>query len=79
MAAGSLLGAQLLKLTGRDYYRTQVLKFLDIVTEYWPKELASLGGLDQATRRNAVLQRQAESWIKSPPAHPVRAPARRRA
>jgi len=49
----------------------QVLKFLDIVTEYWPKELASLGGLDQATRRNAVLRRQAESWIKSPPAHPV--------
>src|SRR6202167_4691888 len=49
----------------------QVLKFLDIVTEYWPKELASLGGLDPAARRNAVLQRQAESWTKAPPAHPV--------
>ncbi|HEV7939139.1 MAG TPA: glycoside hydrolase family 76 protein [Solirubrobacteraceae bacterium] len=29
LAAGSLLGAQLLKLTGKQYYRTEVLKFLD--------------------------------------------------
>jgi hypothetical protein len=29
LAAGALLGAQLLKLTGRRYYRTEVLKFLD--------------------------------------------------
>ncbi len=49
----------------------QVLQFLAIVTEYWPKELASLGGLDPASRRNLVLQRQAEIWTQSPPAHPV--------
>ena len=49
----------------------QVLQFLAIVTEYWPKELAALGGLDPAARRNLVLQRQAEIWTKSPPAHPV--------
>jgi hypothetical protein len=29
LAAGSLLGALLLKLTGRQYYRSEVLKFLD--------------------------------------------------
>jgi hypothetical protein len=29
LAAGSLLGAELLKLTGRPYYRNQVAKFLD--------------------------------------------------
>jgi Glycosyl hydrolase family 76 len=29
LAAGSLLGAQLLKLTGKPFYREQVLKFLD--------------------------------------------------
>jgi hypothetical protein len=29
LAAGSLLGAQLAKLTGKQYYRTEVLKFLD--------------------------------------------------
>jgi hypothetical protein len=29
LAAGALLGARLLKLTGGSYYRTQVLKFLD--------------------------------------------------
>jgi hypothetical protein len=29
LAAGSLLGAQLFKLTGRQYYRTEILKFLD--------------------------------------------------
>ena len=49
----------------------QVLQFLAIVTEYWPKELAALGGLDPASRRNLVLQRQAEIWTQSPPAHPV--------
>jgi len=49
----------------------QVLAFLAIVTEYWPQELASLGGLDPASRRNLVLQRQAEAWTKAPPAHPV--------
>jgi ATP-dependent helicase/nuclease subunit B len=49
----------------------QVLRFLAIVTEYWPKELAALGALDPASRRNEVLRRQAEAWTKSPPAHPV--------
>ncbi|HTC60764.1 MAG TPA: glycoside hydrolase family 76 protein [Solirubrobacteraceae bacterium] len=29
LAAGALLGARLLKLTGKQYYRTEVLKFLD--------------------------------------------------
>jgi Glycosyl hydrolase family 76 len=29
LAAGSLLGAQLLKLTGEQYYRREILKFLD--------------------------------------------------
>jgi ATP-dependent helicase/nuclease subunit B len=48
-----------------------VLKFLAIVAEYWPKELAELGALDPAARRNRVLQRQAEAWARSPPAHPV--------
>ncbi len=38
LAAGSLLGAQLLKLTGKQYYRTEVLKFMtwaetDFLTE----------------------------------------------
>ncbi len=49
----------------------QVLQFLAIVTEFWPKELEDLGGLDPASRRNLVLQRQAEAWTRSPPAHPV--------
>lgn len=29
LAAGSLLGAQLYRLTGKQYYRTEILKFLD--------------------------------------------------
>ena len=52
----------------------QVLQFLAIVTEYWPKELAALGGLDPASRRNRVLQRQAEAWTTIA----ARAPGHRR-
>ncbi len=46
----------------------QVLEFLAILTEHWPRHLAELGGIDPATRRNLVLRAQAEAWRSHPPA-----------
>ena len=45
----------------------QVLHFLAILTEHWPRHLAELGGIDPATRRNLVLRAQAEAWRRRPP------------
>lgn len=49
----------------------QTLRFLDIVTQFWPKILASHGCIDPAERRNAVLAAQSALWQKQPPAFPV--------
>jgi ATP-dependent helicase/nuclease subunit B len=49
----------------------QVLQFLAIVTEAWPRHLGEIGCLDPAARRNAVLRAQAEAWRSIPPPHPV--------
>ncbi|HEV2162624.1 MAG TPA: double-strand break repair protein AddB [Stellaceae bacterium] len=49
----------------------QIVKFLAIVADHWPKALAEIGCLDAAERRNRVLERQAEAWRRQPPADPV--------
>jgi len=49
----------------------QVLNFLGILREHWPKILDEAGALDPAARRNRVLAAQAEAWRRHPPAHPV--------
>ncbi|MGB8182867.1 MAG: double-strand break repair protein AddB, partial [Stellaceae bacterium] len=49
----------------------QVVKFLAIVSDHWPKALAEIGCLGAADRRNRVLERQAEAWRQRPPADPV--------
>src|SRR5579872_3381480 len=49
----------------------QVVTFLGIVSEHWPKALAEIGCLDAAERRNRMLERQAEAWRRQPPADPV--------
>ncbi|HYL32665.1 MAG TPA: double-strand break repair protein AddB [Stellaceae bacterium] len=49
----------------------QVVKFLAIVSDHWPKVLTEIGCLDAADRRNRVLERQAEAWRQRPPADPV--------
>jgi ATP-dependent helicase/nuclease subunit B len=49
----------------------EVLSFLAILTEQWPRHLAELGALDPAHRRNRLLRAQVEAWRRRPPAHPV--------
>lgn len=47
------------------------IEFLAVLTEQWPMELTKLGMLDQADRRNRLLDAQAERWRKTPPQGPV--------
>ncbi len=47
------------------------LKFLRILTDHWPRILAEEGCVDPAARRNLVLEAQAETWRRRPPADPV--------
>ena len=47
------------------------LKFLEILTEYWPDILADKGLVDPAVRRNAVMQAQLAHWQNQPPQKPI--------
>ncbi|MDX5366248.1 MAG: double-strand break repair protein AddB [Alphaproteobacteria bacterium] len=47
------------------------LDFLKVLTARWPDELARLGFMEQAERRNLLLRAQAEIWKARPPAAPV--------
>ena len=49
----------------------QIVKFLAIVADHWPKALAEIGCLDAADRRNRVLERQAEAWRRQLPHDPI--------
>ncbi|HJZ15750.1 MAG TPA: double-strand break repair protein AddB, partial [Stellaceae bacterium] len=48
-----------------------VHQFLEILPQHWPRILAEEGALDAASRRNRLLERQTETWRRSPPRHPV--------
>lgn len=43
------------------------LDLLDLLLESWPKELARLGRIDQADRRNRLLDHVARRWREAPP------------
>ncbi len=47
------------------------LEFLDIVTRSWPAHLREIGRMDPAARRVRLINRLADAYEKSPPAHPV--------
>jgi ATP-dependent helicase/nuclease subunit B len=65
--------AGLAALAPEDYaeHWQQILRFLTILTEHWPKALAEIGCLDPAERRNRVLSAQIARWQRSPPQDPV--------
>ena len=45
----------------------ETLRFLQIITNYWPQILAERQAVDSAHRKNILLAAQAEIWQKSPP------------
>ncbi len=47
------------------------LQFLTIVTEEWPKILATLGCIGPAERRRRLAELQAAAWMRRPPSDPV--------
>ncbi|PKQ09001.1 MAG: double-strand break repair protein AddB, partial [Alphaproteobacteria bacterium HGW-Alphaproteobacteria-12] len=47
------------------------IDFLKIVTARWPEELARLGYMEQAERRNHLLRAQAAAWAAIPPQGPI--------
>jgi ATP-dependent helicase/nuclease subunit B len=49
----------------------EVLRFLAILSEQWPRHLAEIGCLDQAERRNRVLAAQSAAWRRAPPPDPI--------
>ena len=64
---------RLTELAPEDYARhwQEILKFLAILTEHWPKMLAAVDCLDPAERRNQLLHEQARAWRKEAPSGPV--------
>ncbi len=49
----------------------KLLRFLRILHDVWPRILAERGVMDPAERRRRLLERQAESWRRRPPAGPL--------
>jgi len=61
------------RLVPDDYaaHWQDTLKFLTIITEFWPGILDERGLIDPAAHRNAVLETQARVWERQPPDGPV--------
>ncbi len=49
----------------------EILRFLQIITEEFPKILEASGRINPADRMVRLLLRQAEEWRKNPPSYPV--------
>lgn len=49
----------------------EVLTFLNLLADHWPGVLADEKAIDPATRRNLLLDVQAETWRRRPPPGPV--------
>ncbi|MDY0882364.1 double-strand break repair protein AddB [Dongia soli] len=65
--------ADLDKLVTGDLARHWQLtvNFLDILRDAWPAILRDEGAIDAAQRRNLLLRRQRDLWLRQPPAGPV--------
>ncbi len=47
------------------------LKFLEVITKYWPSILEEKGLIDIAERRNLVMKAQLSHWNRNPPQSPI--------
>ncbi|PCJ61054.1 MAG: double-strand break repair protein AddB [Rhodospirillaceae bacterium] len=64
---------KLARLVPEDYavHWQETLRFLQILTDYWPGILVQEGCIDPADRRNRLLEAQVKMWLASPPKGPV--------
>ncbi len=49
----------------------ETLKFLEIITAYWPKILQERGKTDASFRKKMLLEKQAEIWTKNKPCRQI--------
>ncbi len=54
-------------VSGLSQFWDEALKLLGLVLDDWPEELARLGCIDLADRRNRQLERVTERWRSAPP------------
>ncbi|MDJ0950782.1 MAG: double-strand break repair protein AddB [Alphaproteobacteria bacterium] len=47
------------------------LRFLEILTQHWPRILDEEGVIDSVARRTALIDARAQAWRDAPPADPV--------
>lgn len=61
--------AKLANLVPEEYaaHWQETLKFLEIITHFWPAILAERGLIDPSLRRNLLLKAQSEQWLANPP------------
>ncbi|MGE3364358.1 MAG: double-strand break repair protein AddB [Rhizobiaceae bacterium] len=65
--------AKLASLVSEDYagWWQVTLKFLEIVTDFWPQRLIERGQSNPAAHRNALIAFEAERLKRQPPAGPI--------
>lgn len=49
----------------------ETLKFLNIITQYWPDILQERGVIDVQQRRNIILRKQCAAWQQNPPSQRI--------
>jgi ATP-dependent helicase/nuclease subunit B len=54
-------------VSGLSDYWDDTLRLLTIILDDWPKQLATMGCIDNADRRNRQLERVAKLWRETPP------------
>ena len=61
------------KLVPEEYasHFQETLKFLKIVTSFWPDILKERGVVDGAYKKNKLLELEAKQWLQKPPEHKI--------
>ncbi|MET4805820.1 ATP-dependent helicase/nuclease subunit B [Limibacillus sp. MBR-115] len=62
--------SQLVPEEHADHWQA-TLRFLEIVTQFWPEIEKEAGSIGAAARRRRLLEWQAKAWRRNPPRHPV--------
>ncbi len=65
--------ANLANLVPEEYadHWAETLRFLELVTKFWPVILTEEGAMDAVERRKAIIAAQVEAWRAAPPETPI--------